>query len=552
MEKRIKKTILLLVSLICVLNLWGQKKADYQDRVIEVNFTQGKGKLKTAFNECIGAGRANEGLRADWQKQLRQVKEELGFRYIRMHGIFHDDMGVYSEDKNGNPVYNWQYIDELYDFLKSIGIKPFVELSFMPQALASGDKTVFWWKANITPPKSYDKWANLVQSLVEHFTERYGKDEVKTWYFEVWNEPNHGGFWSSDRDEYFKLYDYSAKAVKSVCNEYRVGGPATAGNQWVKETIDHCATGNIPIDFIATHSYASGVRIYKKNGKKEAFLNANPKVNTKQLADINDFGEKGTFLSANPKAIIADATKSRRVIAESKHPELELHYTEWSASFYSTDPFHDTYQNAAFILNKIKGTETTANSMSYWVFTDIFEELGPRFEPFHGGFGLLNYQSIKKPSYFAYQFLNQLGPVELVNNDPSSWLCKNSNGDVQALFWDFTSVNLEESMINQVYYKKDLPSKEKGNILLKFDKLPIGKYLLEIYKTGYRVNDAYSTYFDMGSPLQLSTTQIDVIKKLNSGNPIEKQLITIQPDGKLERTILLHENDVFMVKLTKV
>jgi xylan 1,4-beta-xylosidase len=212
-----------------ILYVQAQKPVDSPDRTIDVSFNKKQGSLKTAFNECVGAGRANEGLRADWQQQLKLVKEELGFRYIRMHGLLHDDMGVYFEDKSGNPIYNWQYIDALYDFLLSIKVKPFVELSFMPQALASGEKTVFWWKANVTPPKSYEKWAGLIEALTNHFTERYGKEEVKTWYFEVWNEPNHPAFWSSDMNEYFKLYDYTAKAVKRVCSEYRIGGPATAG-----------------------------------------------------------------------------------------------------------------------------------------------------------------------------------------------------------------------------------------------------------------------------------------------------------------------------------
>jgi len=171
------------------------------------------------FNLCVGAGRANEGLRADWQRQLACVRRECGFRYVRFHGLLCDDMGVYSEDKEGHPVYNWQYIDELYDSLLAIGVRPFVELGFMPAALASGTQTIFWWKGNVTPPKDYQKWENLIRALVTHWTGRYGEAEVATWYFEVWNEPNLAGFWIGDkqgktdaefepiaRAEYFKLY----------------------------------------------------------------------------------------------------------------------------------------------------------------------------------------------------------------------------------------------------------------------------------------------------------------------------------------------------------
>ena len=165
-------------------------------------------------------------------------------------------MGVYFEDNAGNVTYNWQYIDVLYDFLLSIDIKPFVELSFMPNDLASGTETVFWWKGNITPPKDYNKWFNLIKALTEHFTERYGTEEVKTWYFEVWNEPNHPAFFKSDQAEYFKLYEYSSKAIKSVNQDYKVGGPSSAGNGWVREIIDYCEKQNAAIDFIATHTYS--------------------------------------------------------------------------------------------------------------------------------------------------------------------------------------------------------------------------------------------------------------------------------------------------------
>ncbi|MEP7319503.1 MAG: hypothetical protein ABI921_12205 [Panacibacter sp.] len=250
-----------------------------QTRTINVDISNVQGKLNTFFSECVGTGRANEGLRADWQRQLRYAKQQLGFRYIRMHGLLHDDMGVYFEDKNGNPICNWQYIDELYDFLLSIHVRPFVEFGFMPKALASRDKTVFWWKGNITPPKDYDRWANLIKTLVQHWKERYGEDEVKHWYFEVRNEPNLSFFWSGTKAEYFHLYDVSARAIKSVSNNYRVGGPATAEHAWIPELIDYCVKDKLPIDFASTHTYgidkgsfdATGVQTYLSKGDSSVY-----------------------------------------------------------------------------------------------------------------------------------------------------------------------------------------------------------------------------------------------------------------------------------------
>ena len=160
-------------------------------RVISADLQQTNGPLDTMFKFCVGAGRANEGLRADWQRQLTYAHRQCGFQYIRMHGLFDDDMGVYREER-ASREYNWQYIDELYDFLHSIGMKPFVELGFMPDALASGSKTIFWYRGNVTPPRDMNKWADFIRAFVVHEQERYGDAEVRTWYFEVWNEPNSG------------------------------------------------------------------------------------------------------------------------------------------------------------------------------------------------------------------------------------------------------------------------------------------------------------------------------------------------------------------------
>ena len=229
--------------------------------------------------------------------------------------------------------------------------------------------------------------------------ERYGDAEVRTWYFEVWNEPNLDGFWAGTQQQYFDLYAATARAIKSVSPDYKVGGPATAGCGWVPEFIHFCDTNHAPVDFISTHTY----------GVESGYL--------------DETGTHGTALSRNPNSILGDVKRVRQEIAESAMPKLELHFTEWSASYTPADPIHDSYHSAAYILDKLKKCGDAAQSMSYWTFTDIFEESGPRWEAFHGGFGLINYEDINKPAFYAYQFLNRLGPTELKNSDPSSWIC---------------------------------------------------------------------------------------------------------------------------------
>ena len=509
-------------------------------RVIAADVRQVRGPLNPMFDFCVGAGRANEGLRADWQRQLADVHRECGFRYLRFHGLLCDDMGVYREDRDGRPVYNWQYIDALYDALLATGVKPFVELGFMPAALASGPSTIFWWKGNVTPPKDYGKWGDLIRALVTHWTERYGEAEVATWYFEVWNEPNLSGFWIGDkqgktdaefepiaRAEYFKLYGVTARAVKAVSPGYRVGGPATAGNAWIPEMIAFCTKNAVPLDFISTHDYAT------------------------QAGYLDENGTAGTVLSSDRDAIAHNVLRSRAQIAASARPDLELHYTEWSTSYTPFDPVHDSYHSAAFILEQLKGAGGAAQSMSYWTFTDIFEEAGPRMTPFHGGFGLLNYQDLPKPAFFAFQFLHRLGDTELVCGDPAAWVCTDRAGGVQALFWDYTLTHPGPSVINQVFYRRDLPAAPKGTATLRLTGLAAGDYALEVFQVGYRVNDVNAAYRDLGSPAQLTRAQVALLKTRSAGAPVEQTGVTVGADGVFQREFPLRENDVFLVRLRR-
>jgi xylan 1,4-beta-xylosidase len=503
------------------------KSQPQPQRMVAADAKRIKGPLNTMPKVSVGAGRANEGLRADWQRQLAYVKRECGFTYLRMHGLLGDDMGVYREDKNGQPEYNWQYIDELYDFLLRIGMKPFVELGFCPSALASGTKTIFWWKGNVTKPKDPKKWADLIRALVTHFTERYGEAEVRTWYFEVWNEPNLDGFFAGTQKDYFELYANTAKAIKAVSPAYRVGGPATAGCAWLPEFIRYSADQKVPVDFVSTHDYAVDV------------------------GHLDETGGAGTVFSHHPESIYGNVRRMREQIAASPMPKLELHFTEWSSSYTPADPLHDSYHSAAFILDKVKKSGTAAESMSYWVFTDIFEEAGPRFTPFHGGFGLLNYQDIRKPAFFAYQFFHRLGPMELESSDEASYVTTDGAGNFQMLFWDFTITNPAKTENNQTFYKKDLPAATKGKTQIRLTQMPPGRYTLTTYQVGYRVNDAYAAYLDLGSPGQLTRSQVQRIHDASDGKPIGRNRITIQMDGTFNHELPLRENDVFLLVLEK-
>jgi xylan 1,4-beta-xylosidase len=500
------------------------------DRVIRADYTDIAGPLDHRFNFCVGSDRAAIHLRDDDMKQLKFVHDACGFRYVRFHGLLSEEMHVYTETPDGQPVYNWKNIDTIYDGFLAMGVKPFVELGFMPVALASGKETVFWYKSNITPPKSFEKWGTFIQALVQHWTERYGEKEVKSWLFEVWNEPNIKLFWTGTEADYFHLYDVTAHAIKAVNPAYRVGGPAGANNQWVPTFIAHCHDNQIPLDFISDHHYGC------YNGY------------------IDPDGTKKLVLDWKPNAIVGGVKQTKKMITDSVMPSLPYYVTEWSTSYTPRDPTHDSYFSAAYILEKLKQVGSSADCMSYWTYSDIFQEAWPIPSPFHGGFGLLNFQGLRKPAFFAYEFLNRLGSTQLNCTDTRSWVCKDDNG-VQILFWNFST--LKEEGPNQVFFKKYLPAKPAGTATIQLGNLPPGDYTCKITRVGYRSNDVYDAFLDLHSPSDpkhhelLPPDALAYLTKASSGDPYLIQSIHVGDDKKSSLKLNVKENDVFFLTISK-
>jgi xylan 1,4-beta-xylosidase len=464
-------------------------------------------------------------LRADWQEQLRLVQEYCNFKYIRFHGLLNDEMGVCSII-NDKITYNFHYIDVLYDFLLSVGIKPFVELSFMPTLLKSNDQTVFWWKGNVSPPADWKEYERMIHLLTAHFTERYGEKEVKTWYFEVWNEPNLTTFFSGTEEDYYKMYTIAAKAIKAVNKDYRVGGPASAGNSWVERFINYCNTNQVPVDFVSAHYY--GVE-----------------------GHLDEFGTNQLFMMRNFRKLPEDGVYAHQLIKASATPHLELHCTEWNTSYSFNDPVHDTYQQAPYMLYVLKNTEKTTNSMSFWTFTDIFEEGGPPPSAIHGGFGMLTAHGIKKPAFHVYEFLNCLGETELQNQDTDSWVCKSKDGSVQVLAWDFKLLD-QALKSNQAFYRQLLPPEKKGNLQIALQNLTPGNYTFKVSSVGFEKGDIFTAYHKMGLPVELTKAQENQLKEVGDHVLYKTEIIAIDASGKFTTSLPLSDNDVYLIQLVRL
>jgi xylan 1,4-beta-xylosidase len=491
-------------------------------RSISVDVTQIRGPRDNFWRACVGSERAGVMLRPENLQQLALVQKEIGFQRIRFHGIFHDDMNVYRE-VDGKPVYDFSKIDTLYDAFLKLGIRPFVELSFMPHDLASGTTTVFYWKGNVTPPKDYEKWAALIGAFAKHLLDRYGPTEVENWNFEVWNEPNLASFFKGTRADYFHLYDVTSKAIKSVDEKLKVGGPATAGAAWIPEFIGHCCEQHDPLDFISTHTYGSD------------------KV-------VDEAGKRQPHLLHNLNAVESTIRRTHQQIASSTQPSLPLHYTEWSTSSSSRDPVHDDYLSAAYICEKLKACEGVLSSMSYWTYSDLFEEMGPPPTPFHGGFGLLNREGIRKASFFAYKYLNELGGSELINADKHSWVCTDDKGEVTALLWNLKAPDIK--VPDAVFFIVKRPAVPAEHVALQINGLAAGQYNIELHRTGFEANDAYTAYLDMGRPKKLSPDQLVELQKKSADEPESVQTVAVSSGTPLSLPVDLRENDVVFVRIS--
>lgn len=422
------------------------------------------------WEQMFGSGRAVLTLRESYRNDLRRVRQITGFEYVRFHAIFHDEMGVYDEDPQGRPVYNFSYVDQVYDGLRANGVRPFVELSFMPKKLAAKEILhAFWYKQNVSPPKDYGKWDDLIKQFTQHLVDRYGIDEVSRWYFEVWNEPNLD-FWGGDprQSTYWELYDHTARAVKAVSPRLRVGGPSTAQAAWADAFLRHCADNHVPVDFVSTHVYG--------NDKAQDVFGTDEDIPRNQM-------------------VCRAVKKVHDQIKASSTPNLPLIWSEFNASYANEPPVTDAAYMGPWMADTIRQCDGLVDVMSYWTFSDVFEEQGVVKTPFYGGFGLLAEDGIPKPAFNAFKLLHRLGNKRIDLDSDSALLTRRSDGSLVMAVWNYA------------------PPEQVGaakTVTLQFG---AGFKRALISRVDPEHGDVHALYQKMGAPRFPTVAQIEQLKK---------------------------------------
>jgi xylan 1,4-beta-xylosidase len=448
------------------------------------------------WEQMFGSGRAILSLRESYRSDLRAVREITDFKYMRFHAIFHDEVGVYDEDKQGRPVFNFSYVDQIYDGLLENGVRPFVELSFMPRKLAARNAIhSFKYHPSVSPPRDYAKWDALISAFAAHLIERYGIDEVAQWYFEVWNEPNLD-FWagSPSQSTYFDLYEHTSKALKAINSRLRVGGPSTAQAAWVTPFIRHMNEVHAPIDFVSTHVYA--------NDTAENVFATREKIPRSEM-------------------VCRAAQKVRNEVRNSGSPALPIFWSEYNATYLNEPGVTDSAFMGPWLANTIRQCDGLSEIMSYWSFSDVFEEQGVVRHPFYGGYGLIAAGGIPKPAFNAFKVLHRLGHERLDVTSEHALVTRRADGSLVIALWNY--VDPRQSGVASTI-----------TLLLPPGALPMA----HLQRVDEQHGDVAGIYASMGAPASPTRTQLKQLQNAAALPPaqsvpiVNNQLsVTLPPNG---------------------
>lgn len=468
-------------------------QAETQTETIEIDPAAPSHPFPHYWEKMFGSGRAILSLRDSYHRDLREVKQATGFQYIRFHAILDDDVGVYSEDAAGNPVYNFSYVDQIYDGLLENGVRPFVELSFMPKKLAASQTVqAFWYAPVVSPPKDWNRWGDLISAFARHLVDRYGIDEVSQWYFEVWNEPNLD-FWAGDPKEatYYHLYDVTAEALKNVNSRLRVGGPSTAQAAWVDRFLRHCAANHIPVDFVSSHVYA--------NDSAHDVFGTNESIPRTQM-------------------VCRAIHKVHDQVAASSLPALPIIWSEYNASYKNEPDVTDSIFMGPWLADTIRQCDGLVDTLSYWSFSDVFEEQGVVKKPFYGGYGLMAEGNLPKPAFSAFELLHRLGDRRLDDASDSALVTRRADGRLVIAIWN-------ESLPEQAGESKTVMLHVKG-----FN----GRHRAAIYRVDSAHGSLMDAYASMGNPIYPTQKQIAELRRAAEIPPPESQALN---HGEIKLTL---------------
>ncbi len=483
------------------------------EAAVTVDASRSTGRLDRPWRPMIGSEHLSLMLSTDdvggrpigeeLTEALRRMHDDIGVETVRAHAILGDDLGVYRE-VDGAPVHDFSGIDRVYDALLATGLRPVVELSYMPHDLASDPSTtVFAYEAIISPPRDWDRWSDLITALTAHLVDRYGLEEVRDrWSFEVWNEANLDVFWSGTEQEYLRLYDVTVAAVRAVDEALVVGGPSSAAAQWVDSLLEQAASSGAPVDFVSTHTYGS------------------PPLDLRPILDRHDRGD------------------------------ARIWWTEWGPGSQHFHHVGDSVFAATFLIDGMVSAMGRIDALSHWVASDHFEELGRPERLGHGGFGLLTVGNLRKPRWWALALLERLGDQRLEVT---------ADGDGGGSLVSAVAARAEDSSVGVLVWNSSLdqsriPSDDllARAVTVRICGLEPGAHTLGHWRVDEQHSNVYAVWHDMGGRERAwpDPQEWDRLRASDGLAELETaRTVDVGPDGELVTTFLLPHPGISFLEL---
>jgi xylan 1,4-beta-xylosidase len=455
------------VGLVVLTGAWPASGANYTITVDASHQTAGNPRF---WATSVGTGTASLTLRSDLQTHYKIGNRELGFQRVRGHGVLNDDMGIYK----GPGSYDWTKFDTYLQAIVLAGMRPLVELSFMPKALAASGN-------DRNPPGNYANYKAFITAVVQHCVDKYGMADVSQWYWEVWNEPDYAGFWTGTMADYYTLYDNAVDAITAVIPNAIVGGPSTTEPGKIAAFLQHCKTANKRVSFVSSHVYPGGA---------------------------------STGTAANAATLVNDNNTRLSQITSGGYTTtaVKSFNTEWNSSYNGQGGLNgdvvtsmDNHWNVGFILKGIKllsdrnsGETPPLDVFSYWVLSDVFDESsGPSGSyilgqggnlPFGKVFGLMTFQGVRKAAFNAFKMLAYLGPKRLMSGGGTG----NDGVDAMATL----SANSDELQI--LVYNTAATFASTGNdmVTVNVSNLPTALAGKELFVTHFRADETHSNPYN--------------------------------------------------------
>lgn len=493
--------------------------------------------LHHRWRTFLGVGRAKELLYTDVQDMLRQIQQSVGFRYLRFHGIFSDDMLVCRTNKEGGLQFSFTFIDKALDFILSIGLKPLIQFSFMPSALAADlSKTIFASPFTVSPPRRMEEWNLLVGLFLSHVRSRYGSAEIRSWLYSVWNEPDTSiqMFGFEDSDKFYELYQNTWNTVKAFDSELVFGSPSlypTTNHEvdWMKSFLSFTRTGDSVPQFMDIHYYSDDFETLKPGSSSLATPGIFP-------ADPNHFS---SFLG-----------KMEALVEEEGLSHLPLYITEWNLTVSHRNFINDTCFKAAYLAKNFLENYDRADAFGYWSLTDFMEEYQPSHQTYHGGLGLFTQNGIKKAHCYAMELMAKLGD-ELVCSGEGYFITRRADGSLAAILYNYEHFNplfLEEGFGLTLTSRDGVfPQRRQLELTVKLTGLAPGLYRVRETILNQQHGSSYDLWVEMGAP-ELGGDDMEWLRQ--NSQPALHIYQTSAPRGELSYSSLLAPHEVRLVEIS--